>query len=186
LPEIADDIRLCSKCLIKRPKYEKLISILKYNKLAKKLISDFKYHDRINLSLFFTSTMINKIKEIEDKIDYIAPVPLHKKRLISRRYNQSAIIGKQIAKKLNFNFVGDLLNRTKNTKSQNKLKKNDRFKNTKGVFEVSDSYQKEIREKNILLIDDIVTTEATINNCCLSLLKYAPKKIYICSIAKTY
>ena len=90
------------------------------------------------------------------------------------------------SQKLNFNFVGDLLIRTKNTKSQNKLKKSARFKNTKGAFKVNDIYQKKIRDKNILLIDDIVTTEATINNCCLSLLKYTVGKIYVCSIAKTY
>lgn len=129
--------------------------------------------------------MINRIKEIEDKVDYIIPVPLHKTRLISRRYNQSAIICQQIATKLKFNFIGNLLVRIKNTKSQNKLNRQDRLKNTKKVFYVNKYYQNKIRGKNILLIDDVITTGATIDNCCIALKKYKANKIYVCSIAKT-
>lgn len=186
LSQLVEDIRICSKCLIKTPRYQKLIASLKYNKLAKKLISDYKYRDRISLSLFFTSIIKNKIKEIDDNIDYIIPVPLHKNRLISRRYNQSAIICKQIAKELNFIFIGDLLLRTRNTKSQNKLGKRARLENTRKAFEINKNYKNQMKGKNILLIDDIITTGSTIENCCLALKKQSANKIYICSIAKTY
>lgn len=176
---------LCPNCLRKKPSYEKAISIFAYDEISKKLIFDFKYHDKTNLIKFFTNILFNHSQEIIDDIDFISFVPLHKKRLKQRKYNQSALIARKFAKKSNITLITNLLIRHKNTKPQFYLSQKARHKNMAGAFVTNSKYLSEINNKNILLIDDVITTGATIENCCKELKKSGVSKIYILTIAKS-
>lgn len=175
----------CAACLAQKPKYDKAISVFKYDEFSKKFILAFKYGDRIYLSKFFAQLMFIAAKEIIADIDFVTPIALHKKRLKKRKYNHSALIAKDFAKISKINLIYDLLIRQKNTSSQLHLNKIARRKNLKGAFKFNDKYFSKIQQKNILIIDDVITTGATIDNYCKVLRKVGVGKIYVLTLAKT-
>ena len=120
--------------------------------------------------------------QILKSYDTIIPVPISKKRFAQRGYNQSSLIAKEIAKKLDITYNDKCLFKTKNIIEQSKLNKEERQKNIQGVYEL---YHKELlKDKKILLVDDIYTTGSTVNECSKILMKANPKKIGVFTIAK--
>jgi ComF family protein len=119
--------------------------------------------------------------DLFEKADFVAPVPLHWRRLVSRKFNQSALILNHIPihsqKK-----IYDLLLRHKNTPIQGTLGEEDRIKNVKAAFKLNPKYQ--IKGKKILLIDDMFTTGATINACAKLLKRKGAKEVYCLSFAR--
>jgi ComF family protein len=116
-------------------------------------------------------------------IDYIIPVPLHKNKLKTRGYNQVSYFGKSIAKSLNIPFNETILTRVSYTKTQTKKIRFDRWNNVQELFFVED--QKALENKHILLIDDIITTGATLEACCKAFEKTKNLKISIACMAYT-
>jgi ComF family protein len=113
-------------------------------------------------------------------------VPLHKKRLLQRKFNQSALLAKNLQKLApQLIFFSDFLIRTKHTKPQTTLKKKQRENNLKNAFALNEKYSNQVRGKNFLLIDDVTTTGATLENCAKVLKKHGAKKIVTLTIAKT-
>ena len=182
--EVEGQIR-CANCIKDPPVYFKSISVLKYDEFSKSLITKFKYSDKTYIARYFADLIFGYGKEILPDIDFIAPVPLHKLRLITRRYNQAALIANHFAKLSGKKIINDLLVRTKNTKAQATLNKKLRGKNIVGVFTLNKKYQQHIKGKNILLIDDVITTGATINSCSKVLKKSGVNKVYVLTLAKT-
>ena len=143
------------------------------NPIFKKLLHNFKYNfasDTINsftllLDYFFKNQNISLIS----KDSIIVPIPLHKKRFAERGFNQSELIGKQISQILQIQMNSKLLVRTKNTKSQMTLTKKERILNMKNSFYCPNINQ--IRNKNIILVDDVLTTGATLKEASLALQK---------------
>ncbi len=175
----------CGKCLQKRPEYFKAIAVLNYDETSRGLVTKFKYFDQTNLAKYFAELMFKQAKEILPNIDFIAPIPLHKFRILQRKYNQSALLAKNIAALADKKTLLDLLVRTKNNKPQASLNQKERKQNVAGIFKVREKYLAEIKGKNILLIDDVITTGATVESCCKILKKSGIKKIYVLTLAKT-
>ncbi len=180
-----DDEIICGACAQKNPEYFKALSVLKYDKNSKILITKFKYFDQTNLAKYFSKLMTKQAEEILPDIDFIAPIPLHKIRILKRKYNQSALLAKNIAKQSDKKLIIDLLIRTKNNKPQAHLDQKARQKNVAGIFKLKEKYFNSIKEKNILLIDDVITTGATVESCCKVLKKAGVNKIYVLTLAKT-
>ncbi len=176
---------ICGKCSQKRPKYFKALAVLNYDESSKTLITKFKYFDQINLAKYFAELMFKQAKEILPNIDFIVPIPLHKLRIINRKYNQSALLAKNIVTLSDKKALLDLLIRTKNNKPQALLSQKARKKNVAGIFAVKKKYFEEIKGKNILLIDDVITTGATVESCCKVLEQHGVSKIYVLTLAKT-
>lgn len=181
---------ICGKCSQNRPEYFKCLVVLQYNKASKILIKKFKYFDQTNLAKYFANLMFKQAQDILPDIDFIVPIPLHKFRIIKRKYNQSALLAKNIYRlwKNNTsekNLMLDLVSRTKNNKPQASLNQKARQRNVTGIFEVKEKYLNKIKDKNILLIDDVITTGSTINSCCKALKKAGVKRIYVLTLAKT-
>ena len=123
--------------------------------------------------------MLQKQKE---NIDLILSVPISRERYLERGYNQSALIAKQIALCLNIPYKNFILIKKKNNKKQSTLSISNRKRNVQGVYSV---WQKEkIRGKNVLLIDDILTTGATLNECSRILKENGAKRVIVGVIAK--
>jgi len=180
-----DDEMVCGKCLQQRPEYFKALSVLKYDETSRILITKFKYFDQTNLAEYFAKLMFRQANTILSDIDFIAPIPLHKFRIIKRKYNQSALLAKNIgflSKKI---VLLDLLIRTKNNKPQASLNQKMRIRNVAGIFLVKEKYLGEIKGKNILLVDDVITTGATVQSCCKALKKFGAKKVYVLTLTKT-
>lgn len=125
------------------------------------------------------------IQEVND-FDIIISVPSHKKQLMKRKYNQATMLAKQYSKLIkNRNFYSDFLIKVKHTNPQTNLRKKERENNLNKAFELNKKYHSLIKNKRILLIDDVTTTGATLNNCAKILKKNGASKVFALTIAKT-
>ena len=115
--------------------------------------------------------------------DFAVPVPLHKSRLRERTYNQSSYICRGIGGALNIQPLEKCLKRTRYTKTQTKLSINEREENVRNAFELNQKFNGLIRGKNIVLVDDVITTGSTILECARVLKNSGCGEITICSIA---
>ncbi len=177
---------LCAKCLTKKPSFDKAVAVFRYNYVLRKVVSTLKYSDQTFLAKKFAPLLFDKIKNEIADFDLIAAVPLHRKRLQKRKFNQAVLLAQNLAKLApTLKFFPDLLIRTKNTKPQIQLKKKERENNVKNIFALNAKYKELIKNKKILLVDDVTTTGATLENCAKVLKKCGSKKVVALTIAKT-
>ena len=177
---------ICGVCLDKKYYFDQNISVFVYNRTIAKAIFEFKFKDKTFLSKKFADLMKNNINNFSYKIDYVVSVPMHLNRLRKRGYNQSFLLANDLANLTNIDFIKDLLIKTKNTSRQVGLNVKERKTNLKGSFSIKDKYKDIIKNKNILIIDDVFTTGSTINECA-KILKLEGKvnKVMSLTIAKT-
>jgi len=153
--------------------------------IVREMIHKLKYkgQEAIGTTLgFWLAEELKSIPIIGD-VDAIIPVPLHKKRLRERGYNQVSSFGKALSESLNLPFEENVLVRNIYSKSQTKKDRLGRSANSKSVFDVKNC--KENRGKHFLLIDDVLTTGATLESCGRALLQIPEIKISIACIAMT-
>ncbi|MBQ2937808.1 MAG: ComF family protein [Clostridia bacterium] len=192
---------LCKKCEIQLKKqaeikiikngqdlenkyFSQLMYIFKYEGVIRKTILDYKFNDRPYISKTFVNFML-KDKKIFDNIqkyETIIPVPISKRRQKERGYNQSLLIAREISKQTNLDLMNNCLIKTKNIIEQSKLNKDEREKNIQGVYKLVNKQL--IKNKKILVIDDIYTTGSTVNECSKVLIQGQPTKIGILVLAK--
>ena len=158
-----------------------------YNDMAiRNLIHYFKYNSFENLTPILGEILIKYIKNCKLKIEnfIIVPIPLHRVKERQRGFNQSKLLAKYVAE--NFNLeLADILKRTKNTKPQAQCKNNEsRTENIKDCFKIKDLAIESIKNKNILLIDDVFTTGSTINEAVKILKQNGCRKIIALVVAK--
>lgn len=122
-------------------------------------------------------------KRFPGNYDYAIPVPLHKSRLRERTYNQSACICRGISESLNIQTLEKCLMRTRYTKTQTKLTIDEREENVRNAFEVNPKFSNSIKGKNIIIVDDVITTGSTILECARVLKQNGCGEITVCSIA---
>lgn len=175
---------LCGACIVKPPKYNKAIAVFKYDHFSKKIIHKFKYQDQLHLLNYLTNLMINSGKDITTQADIIIPVAMHKFKLLKRGYNQAALLAMKISTAKNIKYLPQAIIKNENTIAQAGLKKDSRLKNVKNSFILNEFFKEEIKGKKILLIDDVVTTGATIDECCKILKTAKPAKIFVLTLAK--
>ena len=159
--------RYCEETAL--PPFKRNYAVFVYNDDIRNVIHAFKYSNRP----FFGKGLAGLMYEHSDKnifknTDYIVPVPIHKKRLRERGYNQAEILANEISLKSGVSMIPDLLLRIKNTKPQNTLNIREREMNTKDAFGFNKKYN--LGCKKFLIIDDIHTTGNTLKECA-SLLK---------------
>lgn len=160
--------------------------IFKYEKEIRDLIIQYKFQDKSYLYKTFAKIFLNDEKfknDFVNKYDCIISVPIHKKRMKVRGYNQSQLIAKEIASNCGIELYKDVLIKNKNIVAQSSLDKLDRVKNIQDAFIVKDELEK-IRNKKILIFDDIFTTGSTVNECAKVLLKNGATKVGVCTVAK--
>ena len=165
------------------PDYRKARAVAGYDGVMRQLIHDFKFHDALETRVLFGRWLSQAGAELIIEADIIAPVPLSRLRLLSRRFNQSAILAFEIARHHNKTFLPQLLIRTRKTKPQVGLSPAQRKKNVAGAFKVSTRHRHDIENHKILLIDDVITTGATINACARTLLKAGARQVDVLSLA---
>lgn len=158
--------------------------IFSYKGIIRKKILQYKFEDMPYLSNTFYEFFINnkKICGFLKKYDIILSVPISKQRENKRGYNQSKIIAKKISKLENIEFDENILFKKKHNKPQSELNRKQRLENVKDVYNVQN--RQKIKEKRILLFDDIYTTGATANECAKILKLHGAKSVGILTIAK--
>jgi ComF family protein len=179
------DSMLCGKCISDSPRYNKSRSVLQYGDNSSHLITSFKYSDKTHACKHFAQWMVRIGQEFINDADMIAPVPLHRKRLFMRRYNQSALLAKSISKQCGVPAYTSLLIRTKNTPPQAGLSSKQRAINVRNAFKINPYYENKIIGKNIILVDDVITTGSTINACVRALKKAGAGEVNVLTLAMT-
>ncbi len=170
-----------------RIKIENATSLFVFQKhgLVQNLIHNLKYRGREEIGIEIGRWLAEEISQNSDyqSIDAIIPVPLHKKRLRERGYNQVETFGVEIAKKLNVKYIDSVLKKNSYTSKQSKRGKLSRWVNTSETFGIQN--ESLLKNKHILLVDDIVTTGATIEACVNTLKTIPGIKISIATMAIT-
>jgi competence protein ComFC len=154
-----------------------LISI-KDNFAYMELIHSLKYYGIKKIGYEFGIELGHRInKKSDNNYNAIIPVPIHHARKRERGYNQSTVIAKGISEVLSVQVNEKLLIRFRYTKTQTLLDSEDRIRNVSAVFRTSERYIEKIKDGTFLLIDDVITTGSTLNNCALALLEAGAKKV---------
>jgi len=166
LPQVVADDPLCGECAVQSPIYDRARAALRYDDGSRRAILRFKHADRIDIVRTFGRLMTSAGNELFDQSDMIVPVPLHRWRLLQRGYNQSAMLAQALHRATGIATVPDLIQRTAATASQQGLSGDQRLRNiTSTAFRLHPWHRSKIAGKNILLIDDVLTTGATITAC---------------------
>lgn len=198
--ETINNNHLCNKCELKLEKYTNTnivdcskmkdknfnyqINIFHYEGIIRDKLIQYKFNEKAYLYKTFSKIILNnkKICGFFKKYDIIIPIPIHKKRNLQRGYNQTELIAREIAKNTNLILENKVLFKQKNIKPQSGLTKFQRENNIKNAFIVKNVNR--IKNKNIILFDDIYTTGSTVNECCKVLKKCNVNKITVLTIAK--
>lgn len=153
------------------------------DKALQHIIHNFKYNKRIQIGVELGRLLGSVLKSEKSgwKIDLIIPIPLHHLKKAERGFNQSLYVAKGISKEINLPVKTRSMKRKKFTETQTKMNLKEREANVSGAFKVRTPGL--IKNKNILLVDDVITTGATIKECAQELKKFNAGKIYAASIA---
>jgi ComF family protein len=174
----------CVECLGEAPPFTSARSALKYTDASRDMILGFKHADKTYAVRAFVPWMRRAGEAMLADADYIVPVPLHFWRLISRRYNQAALIAQALSKETGKEVLTEALLRTRATPSQGHLKAQERLKNVRRAFSINPRHKKQIEGKTIILIDDVYTTGATAKECTQALLKAGAAKVHVLTLAR--
>lgn len=174
----------CAGCMADPPPYGGLRSAVAYNDTSRALVLSFKHGDQTHLTATFVPWLKALVEQNEWSADYIIPVPLHWTRLLKRRYNQSALLARALAKSLSVPVALDMLVRSRATVTQGHLSSKDRHENVRGAFTLHPRFQTKIAGKTILLIDDVYTTGATIKECARVLKAHGAACVLVLTVAR--
>ena len=180
----------CGDCLKKAHLFEKLHALGSYQPPYSQMVKKLKYTKKLLYGellgeLLTKSIRLNLSAQQISAVDYLLPVPLHTEKLRCRGFNQATIIAKVIAKRLSTPLLLEGVERHISTMPQEGLRLYDRKKNLNGAFSISPSVQQEIIGAYIVIIDDVVTTGATVNSLCHTLLEAGVQRIDIWCISRT-
>lgn len=159
-----------------------------YDGEIRNLILQFKFNSKPYIYKAFTN-FFKKNKNLYlhlKKYDIIMPIPISNKRLKTRGYNQSSLIAKSLAKNFNMDYEERILTKYKDNKKQSTLSKEERLLNAKNVYKLKSgtNLKEKIKNKKILLFDDVFTTGSTCNECSRILKENGARQVGIFTIAK--
>ncbi len=180
-----DHHTICGACIQQPPPYSRARAVFRYNHVSKQLVTSLKYHDKTHIVPYVAEWMVRAGQDILDEADYIIPVPLHRRRLWARRYNQAALLSKHVSRKTTVPVFYNALQRMRYTPPQAGLNYKQRMKNVQGAFQVEAKCRFRIKNKRIILIDDVLTTGATVKACARALLKAGAQRVDVLTLGQT-
>ncbi len=177
----ADESHLCGHCLVAMSSYDTARALLTFSGSIRTAIHAFKYENKTYISKTLLGLMERSPLGLDfHQYDVLVPVPLHRNRLRKRGYNQSLLLSREIGQRYSVPVDDRLLRRVRDSAPQIELMGVEREHNVKGVFSVGG----DPTEKTILLVDDVFTTGATVNECARVLRRAGAKRIDIFTIAR--
>lgn len=174
----------CLQCLDYPPVFDTARAALKYNDSSRDLILGFKHADHTHAALAFVPWLKMAGADMLGAADALIPVPLHRWRLLKRRYNQSAMMAHYLGRETGLPILHEALLRTRPTPTQGHLNFEERRKNVKKAFAVNDKYAADIKGKKLILIDDVYTTGSTVKECTKVLKKAGAQEVYVLTLAR--
>ncbi len=156
---------LCGTCLENRPLFSAARAVFRFDDHSKTLIHQLKFQDELYLAKTFAVWLARAGAELVARSDVIVPVPLHRRRLVARRYNQSAQLAYALGRHCDLPCMMDGLIKLRHTVPQSGLTRKERETNVRRAFGVNPARQTALAGKTVLLVDDVLTTGATANAC---------------------
>jgi len=175
---------VCSRCVRENHAFDRAFSVCVYEDVIKSLIHSFKYKDKEYLGKPLSRLIVDFINEYDipaGYMDYLIPVPLHRTKLREREYNQAQILCAGVAAALNKPMMDNNLFRYRATDTQTAQEPHQRFTNVKGSFAVTE--KNAVLDKNILLIDDVLTTGATASEAARALKSAGANIVFVLTLA---
>lgn len=159
------DGAVSARAIANPPVWDRARAAAMFNDCSQQLVHALKYRDRHEVVHAMARMMIHAGRDVISQADLIVPVPLHRWRLWSRRYNQAALLAARVGAVTDISTQTDLLQRVRNTRSQVGLGEGQRSRNVKGAFLVPDVRAGDVMGQRVLLVDDVLTSGATANEC---------------------
>ncbi len=175
---------LCAACMKRSPPYSSARSALLYDDASRSLVLAFKHADRTRYADAFGHWLARAGAEFLPQADLLVPVPLHPWRLLQRRYNQSLLLARGLARLTGCPVAPDLLVRRRNTVSQGRLSRRARERNVRSAFKVRVGRKPILQGKTVILIDDVLTTGATVEACARALRAGGAAEIHVLTLAR--
>jgi ComF family protein len=166
------------------PAYARARAAVRFDEVARALVHALKYGDRLDLAPTMGRWMANAGRELIAGADALVPVPLHWRRLWARRFNQLALLAEIIAKTAGRPVAHAALKRVKATPQQVGLPKAERAVNVQGAFRVSADGKAEVAGRKLLLVDDVLTSGATVDACARALLRAGAANVDVLVFAR--
>jgi ComF family protein len=175
---------LSAEAIADPPPFGRCRAAAAFDDIARQLVHGVKYRDRLELAGWMADWMVRAGAEILADADIVVPVPMHRRRLWSRRFNQSAVLANAIAAKSGKPAVSSALRRVRPTRQQVGLTANERDKNVRGAFRVLEDGRPAIAGRRILLVDDVYTTGATVKAATRALIRGGAASVDILVFAR--
>ena len=172
---------LCVNCQKNPPEYDAIRSWAIYDGPVRNAIQKLKYKRDISLGIVLTRPIIDLFATLNWKIDYVVPVPLGVARLKERGYNQSALIARPLAMSSGIKYRPQALKRVRETTTQVGLTINQRRENVKNAFR---SPNRDVEGKSVLIIDDVMTSGATLESCTTALIQAGAVNVFALTLAR--
>jgi ComF family protein len=165
------------------PEFDRARAVARFDGVMRTLVHDFKFRDRHDARHLFGRWLVRAGAELLADADLIVPVPLTRLRLLSRRFNQAAILCQEVARLTGIAAEPSALVRTRRTRPQLGLSRQERRKNVAGAFAVADIHKPRIAGARVVLVDDVVTTGATVRACARALKRAGAVRVDVLALA---
>ncbi len=184
LPFPSDELVVSASALADPPVYDRARAVARYDGVMRELIHALKYGDRHEGVALFARWMVHAGADVIEGADIIVPVPLARLRLWSRRFNQAALLARAIGKAASIPDRPFALKRIRRTPSQVGLSARQRRRNVAGAFRVPECWIRDVADRNVLIIDDVITTGATANACARTLKRAGAARVDVLALAR--
>ncbi len=176
--------RLASRCKKNPPPYEKARAAFRYEGSAAALVKRLKFSDRPELARLLAPFMVGAGQDVLRANALLVPVPLHRRRLLGRRFNQAAELCRAMARETGNEIVFQAVQRVKATRPQIGLTRRNRKRNLKGAFTVPKSMKDRIQGRSLVLVDVVLTTGATVEGMSETLRQAGAGRINVLTLAR--
>jgi ComF family protein len=173
----------CGACLAHPPHFSGLVALYAYAFPLDRLVLMLKYEARLALARWWAEALATRLAA--DGADAVLPVPLHSERLAERGYNQAEILARPLARALQLPLLADVLEKCRATPQQSASDRKSRRKNLRNAFTLHSQALPSIRGKRLLLVDDVLTTGATLDEIAHLLLRHGAAEIRAVTVART-
>lgn len=175
---------LCGNCSAKRPRYDRARAAFVYDAMSRQPILSLKHGGKTHGISTFARQLKRAGRELLPDADKLIPVPLHPQRLRQRRFNQAALLARALSRQINIPLDVDSLMRIKPTASQGGKTASARRSNMQAAFQVAQKRRGHIEGKNFILIDDVMTTGATVEACAGVLKRSGAARVDVLTLAR--